>query len=148
ITFRLLLRRSAELADGPAEREQIQRMSQRGASAKGPSLRRQLGRGGPKSRFRLRRSTGSVFANRVWTQAHCATPPVPDFTHLHVARRLLATKPMAVFLALGDESVLGLGASSARKGFVGQIHERLQRTLPGIELAKLAAPNMTAAELL
>jgi lysophospholipase L1-like esterase len=53
----------------------------------------------------------------------------------------------AVFLALGDESVLGLGASSARSGFVGRIHERLQRVLPGIGLEKLAAPGMMATDL-
>lgn len=53
---------------------------------------------------------------------------------------------MAVFLALGDESILGFGASSAQNGFVGRIHERLSRHLPAILLETVTAPM--AADLL
>jgi len=53
---------------------------------------------------------------------------------------------MAVFLALGDESVLGFGATSAKNGFVGRIHEQLARRLPALVLETVTAP--LAADLL
>jgi acyl-CoA thioesterase I len=65
------------------------------------------------------------------------------------ARGLPADRSAAVlYVALGDSTVEGVGATSPRRNYVGQLHERLRTVYPNARLANLGKGGATSADVL
>lgn len=54
---------------------------------------------------------------------------------------------MQLFLAVGDDSVLGAGATDPSRSFAARLHGRLARFTPGVAFERVAAPGLTAKQL-
>jgi acyl-CoA thioesterase I len=57
------------------------------------------------------------------------------------------TQPV-MYVALGDSTVAGVGATSSQRNYVSLIHERLREVYPGARLANLGVGGATAADVL
>ncbi len=53
-----------------------------------------------------------------------------------------------LYVALGDSSVAGVGASAPAQNYASRLHERLRSVYPGARLVNLGVSGATAAELL
>jgi acyl-CoA thioesterase-1 len=64
--------------------------------------------------------------------------------------RLLPAEPAAsvLYVALGDSTVEGVGASSPARNYVGRLHERLRAVYPRARLMNLGVGGATAAGVL
>ena len=64
------------------------------------------------------------------------------------ARRLPGnTAAPIVYVALGDSTVEGVGATSAATTYVGQLHRRLRAVYPGAQLVNLGVGGATSADV-
>ncbi len=65
-------------------------------------------------------------------------------------RRLLPAEPAAaiLYVALGDSTVEGVGASSPAHNYVGRLHERLRAVYPQARLRNLGVGGATASGVL
>ncbi|MBI3965055.1 MAG: SGNH/GDSL hydrolase family protein [Chloroflexi bacterium] len=74
-----------------------------------------------------------------------ATPPLES----EQARRLPKdTGAPLRYVALGDSTVTGVGATSPRRHYVGRLHDRLVVVYPRATLANLGVPGATAADVI
>ena len=65
------------------------------------------------------------------------------------ARSLPAERGAAImYVALGDSTVEGVGATSPERNYVGRLHERLRAVYPGARLANLGVGGATSADVL
>lgn len=65
------------------------------------------------------------------------------------ARVLPADRSAAVmYVALGDSTVEGVGATSSDRHYVGQLHERLRSVYPNARIANLGKGGATSADVL
>jgi lysophospholipase L1-like esterase len=66
------------------------------------------------------------------------------------ALRLLPAEPAAsvLYVALGDSTVEGVGASSPARNYVGQLHERLSAVYPRVRVVNLGVGGATASRVL
>lgn len=66
------------------------------------------------------------------------------------ALRLLPAEPAAsvLYVALGDSTVEGVGASSPARNYVGRLHERLRAVYPRARLMNLGVGGATASGVL
>ena len=73
-------------------------------------------------------------------------PPADD----SAAIRLLPTPPSAslLYVALGDSTVEGIGASSPARNYVGRLYERLRAVYPRARVINLGRGGATAADVL
>ena len=82
--------------------------------------------------------------------AACAPSELPDDPRSSGSRGVLPidrASPL-LYVALGDSTVEGVGASSATRNYVGQLHERLRHVYPRAQLRNLGVGGATAAEVL
>jgi len=64
-------------------------------------------------------------------------------------RTLLADRSAAVlYVALGDSTVEGVGATSPDRNYVGRLHERLRAVYPRARVVNLGAGGATSADVL
>lgn len=72
---------------------------------------------------------------------------VPPGEFLPGALRLLPAEPAAsvLYVALGDSTVEGVGASSPARNYVGRLHERLRAVYPRARLMNLGVGGATAS---
>ena len=63
------------------------------------------------------------------------------------ALRLLPAEPAVsvLYVALGDSTVEGVGASSPARNYVGQLHERLSAVYPRARVVNLGVGGATAS---
>ena len=64
------------------------------------------------------------------------------------ARSLPADRDASlVYVALGDSTVEGVGASSPAASYVGRLHARLRRVYPNARLVNLGVAGATSADV-
>ena len=75
-------------------------------------------------------------------------PPFPSTAQVISARRLPNDRTQAVtYVALGDSTVYGEGATGSERNYVSLLHERLRAVYPASRLVNLGVRGASAANV-